>query len=897
MSLAQLISSGDVSAVRSYLSSLPSSSNERTFWRNTSQGTLLHLAAGSSAEILSLLLQEPDVLSYVNAVDSSGSTPLHVASACGDFESARLLVESGADVTLVNVHGMKAADYARDDRLDAYLSEREAALEDVLDYDNYQINDYNRSISVSHDHPPRRVSSLPDLAADLPSDVSVLKGFIIDLIVTQSIFQERCKETIRQLCEEKWVALHKLRLLEQAAGIGDRETGERFIDQLSYLQDENERMSASVAYLKIRIQMLESAAAQQDEYYRKNLTDLTRQHSEQVQAIFRRNEETEKAFLAYQKTHADEIAELQRLRADLKSAGKSSKNAPANSGSTEMAQLQFEIMTLRKELATMTAEKLALEERLKLTEKLRSISETENASLRTDMSQLRKVMQEEVLKQLQEAREERDEVDESSGEVVFNKGEGGVKRLKGATPHKLVERLIDPVVRDHTYTQTMLLTHQSFLPSMTLLQHLTSKYISLASPISDEAVSQSPVLSRIVEVLKVWIETYFEDFVENLEMMGRLEDFMKQVRGDRKGILEEVVTRARHGATTASVETAMNRDTTERPKPILPKPLAKRYLSDQQNTPNASREKLPLERQPWAAFKSPRTSPGINFPTPNFGNMSGSLSLSQTLDVTLKFTDLDPLELARQLTLVEFSLFYAISPREFLDLKWMKASKENDAPNILRMTRWSNHVVKWVVSEIVGVRDSVKARASVMERVILFAQALEKLQNFNAVKEVLAALSTSAVYRLKKTKALLPSKLIKSLEELSRLVSSELNYKNLRQRIRSSTPPLIPFPGLYQGDLVFLDTCHRDWLRGRNGDASKAGNTSDKANGKEGPAIVNYHKMESVARCILEVEAYRKLPYSLEPVAEIQDYIRNFEPVDDDTAYDWSLICEPKPST
>lgn len=170
--------------------------------------------------------------------------------------------------------------------------------------------------------------------------------------------------------------------------------------------------------------------------------------------------------------------------------------------------------------------------------------------------------------------------------------------------------------------------------------------------------------------------------------------------------------------------------------------------------------------------------------------------------------DIDPLELARQLTLVEADLFVNIKSREFIDLAWMKNDKTQRAPNIVRMTQWSNHVVQWLVTEIVNARESTKARAQCMEKIILLGQNLEKLQNFNGVKEVVAALQSSAVYRLKKTKQLVGGKLMKTQEDLIKLTSSELNYKIFRGRIQSSTPPLIPFPGLYQGDLVRLSFWH-----------------------------------------------------------------------------------------
>lgn len=64
-------------------------------------------------------------------------------------------------------------------------------------------------------------------------------------------------------------------------------------------------------------------------------------------------------------------------------------------------------------------------------------------------------------------------------------------------------------------------------------------------------------------------------------------------------------------------------------------------------------------------------------------------------DLKLKHFDLEPIEIARQMTLVEYELFTAINPTEFLDQAWMKDDKEKRAPNICNMTKWSNHVGFW----------------------------------------------------------------------------------------------------------------------------------------------------------------------------------------------------------
>jgi len=46
------------------------------------------------------------------------------------------------------------------------------------------------------------------------------------------------------------------------------------------------------------------------------------------------------------------------------------------------------------------------------------------------------------------------------------------------------------------------------------------------------------------------------------------------------------------------------------------------------------------------------------------------------------------------------------------------------------------------------------------------------------------------------------SKFLKLYDSILKLVSNELNFKTLRTKIHTADPPLIPFPGIYQSDLV-----------------------------------------------------------------------------------------------
>ena len=107
------------------------------------------------------------------------------------------------------------------------------------------------------------------------------------------------------------------------------------------------------------------------------------------------------------------------------------------------------------------------------------------------------------------------------------------------------------------------------------------------------------------------------------------------------------------------------------------------------------------------------------------------------------------------------------------------------------------------------------------------------MNNFNGVKEVLAALQSSSVYRLKKTKEAISAKYLRINDDLTRTTSSELNYKNLRAKVHAADPPVIPFPGVYQGDLVFLDTCSKSRLENN---------------------LVNFNKYQRMASYILELQ-------------------------------------------
>lgn len=80
----------------------------------------------------------------------------------------------------------------------------------------------------------------------------------------------------------------------------------------------------------------------------------------------------------------------------------------------------------------------------------------------------------------------------------------------------------------------------------------------------------------------------------------------------------------------------------------------------------------------------------------------------------LRVTDIAPLELARQLTILEFGYFQKIKPVECLNKAWNQEDGEKRAPNVRSVIHTANVLSGWVVVNVLSSRD-VKTRAGVIK--------------------------------------------------------------------------------------------------------------------------------------------------------------------------------------
>ena len=80
----------------------------------------------------------------------------------------------------------------------------------------------------------------------------------------------------------------------------------------------------------------------------------------------------------------------------------------------------------------------------------------------------------------------------------------------------------------------------------------------------------------------------------------------------------------------------------------------------------------------------------------------------------MKLTDIAPIELARQLTILEFGFFQKIKPVECLNKAWNRSDGEEAAPNVRSVIKTANTLSGWVCTMCLSSKDA-KQRAAIMK--------------------------------------------------------------------------------------------------------------------------------------------------------------------------------------
>ena len=416
------------------------------------------------------------------------------------------------------------------------------------------------------------------------------------------------------------------------------------------------------------------------------------------------------------------------------------------------------------------------------------------------------------------------------GEIAFD-GKVDPPTVRGGTLTGLVEQLTRHDKLDSPFNNTFLLTYRSFTTAPELFEMLVKRWciqppygLGGAELQTWTDKKQKPIRFRVVNILKSWFDNYWMEAHDeaNQQLMQRVYQFAKDTVQSTNtpgaGPLLTAIQQRMQGQDASSKRLVLTLNS-QAPPPIVPKNMKK-----------------------------------------------------------LKFLDIDALEFARQLTIIESKLYGKIRPTECLNKTWQRKIKEGDpdpAENVKALILHSNQLTNWVAQMILTQQD-VKRRVVVIKHFVSIADKCRTLNNFSCLTSIISALGSAPIHRLNRTWAQVNARTTQTLESMRKLMGSTKNFLEYREALHKANPPCIPFFGIYLTDLTFIE----------DGIPSVIKKTQ----------LINFAKRAKTAEVIRDIQQYQNVPYGLQSVPELQEYIvKNMQSAGDvHEMYERSLAVEPR---
>jgi hypothetical protein len=432
-------------------------------------------------------------------------------------------------------------------------------------------------------------------------------------------------------------------------------------------------------------------------------------------------------------------------------------------------------------------------------------------------------------------------------ELVYNK-EG---QIMGGSLPALVEKLTThDTTPDAVFTTTFYLTFRLFCSPSDFAQCLVDRFTYVG--LSQTGV---PVRLRVYNVFKGWLESHWQSETDS-EALSIIAEFAE-------GLLAETIP--------AAAKRLL--DLCAKVSDIRSGALVPRLISSLGKTATS------------VTVFSDTVIPQSNVTK----SQLSSLRASRNGGPPCSILDFDPMELARQFTIIESRIFCSIGPEELLALEWTKKG-ELRAVNVRAMSTLSNDLANLVADTILQLEEP-KKRAVVIKQWVKISMKCLELNNYDSLMAIICSLNSSMVLRLKKTWEIVSQKTKLRLEELKAITDVGKNYAVLRQRLQNHVAPCIPFVGIYLTDLTFVDVGNQTTrqLPGSEGNGDGTARS-----------VINFDKHMKTAKIIGQLQRFQ-VPYRLAAIPEMQDWmeaqiqrVRYSEQANVQTFYRRSLLLEPR---
>eukprot|EP01119_Soliformovum_irregulare_P016157 TRINITY_DN4640_c0_g1_i1.p1 TRINITY_DN4640_c0_g1~~TRINITY_DN4640_c0_g1_i1.p1 ORF type:complete len:453 (+),score=88.49 TRINITY_DN4640_c0_g1_i1:108-1466(+) len=160
-----------------------------------------------------------------------------------------------------------------------------------------------------------------------------------------------------------------------------------------------------------------------------------------------------------------------------------------------------------------------------------------------------------------------------------------------------------------------------------------------------------------------------------------------------------------------------------------------------------------------------------------------------------------PKTFAMELTRRDEKFFRQIERRELLSQNWIRANKEEVAPNLTKFVRNFNAMCNWIARMILK-PETQEDRTRMVSQILALHKALHDLKNYNTSMAMCAGLGQAPIYRLKIEKHFDPDEK-KFFDSVGQFFMSGQRYRVYREQLEGDTHHL-PFMGVTLTDLTFL---------------------------------------------------------------------------------------------
>ncbi|XP_028830587.1 ral guanine nucleotide dissociation stimulator-like 1 isoform X2 [Denticeps clupeoides] len=410
------------------------------------------------------------------------------------------------------------------------------------------------------------------------------------------------------------------------------------------------------------------------------------------------------------------------------------------------------------------------------------------------------------------------------------------RRVKAASPERLVWHLLDPENQDQDYSRIFLATYQAFICTFTLIKLLFQRDDMVAN--LDNNVCPRSFLRPLIQL---WLDKYQEDLRDPPQHQA-LRLLTLHLR--RRLCFRRLVHQA--------------------------EALLKRF-----------QDEVAEDRGSLKVFWPADTSPA-----------------AELAEVPASFMNFTAQSLAEQLTLLDAELFVKVVPFHCLGCVWSQRDKKDNsdlAPTIRATIAQFNAITNHVISSLLHHPSSPAQRAKVIEKWIAVAQECRELRNFSSLRAILSALQSNAVYRLRKTWAVVSRESAAAFDQLCETFPDENCVLSSREilveegspqaddkspqlcptaRQASTSTGVVPYLGTYLTALTMLDTALSDTVE--NG-------------------LINFEKRRREFEILSQIRNLQATcsQYSLTPHPHIMTWLKAANSLSDQESYELSRELEP----